>query len=95
MHARVTDPATSEETLAAMGRSTTLLSVVAQAARQLMVFTDDELTERVEGLTFTRQQRNVIARTRKRLVDTGQLKLTPETKINGANRRVQVFAWVG
>ena len=69
-HARSTDPISSHLTLASLGKDTSLASRVLAAAFRLedrsggAPWNDTQLTEEIERHTRTRQQRNVIARSR-------------------------------
>ena len=69
-HARRTDPLSSHLTLASLGRDDSLKARVLAAAFRLeersggRPWNDTQLTEEIERHTRTRQQRNVIARTR-------------------------------
>lgn len=68
--ARSSDPISSHLTLASLGRDSSLKSRVLAAAFELedrapgRPWNDTELTEQIERTTRSRQQRNVIARTR-------------------------------
>jgi len=69
-HARRSDPISSHLTLASLGKDTSLKARVLSAAFALedrhsgRPWNDTQLTEEVERATRSRQQRNVIARTR-------------------------------
>lgn len=69
-HARRSDPVSSHLTLASLGRDDSLKARVLAAAFRLeahsggLPWNDTQLTEEIERHTRTRQQRNVIARTR-------------------------------
>lgn len=69
-HARSTDPISSHLTLASLGKDTSLKARVLAAAFRLeerhggAPWNDTQLTEEIERHTRTRQQRNVIARSR-------------------------------
>jgi len=69
-HARRSDPLSSHLTLASLGRDDSLKARVLAAAFRLeersggRPWNDTQLTEEIERHTRTRQQRNIIARTR-------------------------------
>ncbi len=69
-HARRTDPVSSHLTLASLGKDESLKSRVLAAAFTLedrhpdVPWNDTQLTAEVERATRSRQQRNIIARTR-------------------------------
>jgi hypothetical protein len=78
-HARISDPVSSELTLASLGRDGSLRQLVIQAVwawtchDNTMSITDDDVLQWVEAHTGRRFQRNVLARTRGLLEEEGWL----------------------
>jgi len=76
-HARRSDPYTSDQAVKAIAKNGSLMNEIHMAARRWINreqgFNDTELTEAIEWSTRTRQQRNVIARSRGLLVQAGIL----------------------
>jgi len=76
VHARRSDPISSHLVLASLGKDTAAKSRVLVAAFALEIrghdmWNDTMLTEQIERDTGTRQQRNIIARTRDLMTDDG------------------------
>lgn len=96
-HARRTDPLSSHLTLASLGKDESLKARVLAAAFRLeerldgAPWNDTQLTEEIERHTRTRQQRNVIARTR----DLMTAELVGDEWSVGWFRPVGLFAWDG
>jgi hypothetical protein len=79
-HARVTDPISSELTVASLGRDTSYRRLVLEAVFNNLDnerVTDDDVLDYIERTTERRHQRNVIARTRGLLEREGWLERGP------------------
>lgn len=75
VHARRTDPYTSDKALKAVAKDGTLMQLIWTSAKLHRMsgkpFNDTLLTEWIERATCKRQQRNVVARSRGMLEDAG------------------------
>ena len=77
---RSTDPDSSTTGLAkAKSRISLLRTIVTKLYGEGAIFTDQDLTIRLEILTGRRQQRNIVARTRKGLEDEGLITRLPRS----------------
>lgn len=79
VHARRTDPYTSDQALKAIANDGTLMAYIWRFANHCATrdggpFNDSELTEYIEDASGKRQQRNIVARSRGMLEDAGLLR---------------------
>lgn len=83
MHARLSDPVTSEHRLNTLDRDQRFKDIVLDCALELGTFSDTALTYAVERRLGTRQQRNVVARTRLNWEREGRIERLPYTDGQG------------
>jgi hypothetical protein len=81
-HARVTDPISSELTVASLGRDVNYRKLVVKATSTMQTMhanyvCDDDVLACIEHITMRRHQRNVIARTRGLLEREGWIERGP------------------
>lgn len=97
VHARISDPVTSEQMQVSLGKDTGYRMLVLRATRELCdyddghVATDDLVLDLIEFWTKRRHQRNVIARTRGLLERDGLIRRRPDTITNTSGREVITY----